>query len=254
MNCDLHLECPEVTICNMEITPIAYIKSPYKQKFAIPRQPGLVKAAVGEIIFEADYADVNCLRKLDEFSHLWLLFRFHETVEKGWTPTVQPPRLGGKEKVGVFATRSTFRPNGIGLSVVENLGWQQQGRQLLLRVGSIDLLDQTPILDIKPYIPYADSIPEARAGYAEEAPANIDKVEFCDNAERQLVDFETKYPRLRELIISVLVQDPRPAWRHKTPDEKQYGMSLYELNIKWRHNNEIIQVVEINQQKDLNKD
>ena len=234
----------------MEISPIAYIKSPYKQKFAIPRQPGLVKAAVGEIIFEADYADVNCLRKLDEFSHLWLLFRFHETVEKGWTPTVQPPRLGGKEKVGVFATRSTFRPNGIGLSVVENLGWQQQGKELLLRVGSIDLLDQTPILDIKPYIPYADSIPQARAGYAEEAPTKIEKVEFSDSAERQLDDFEEKYPRLRELIISVLIQDPRPAWRHKQPDEKQYGMSLYELNIKWRVESEGIKVLEINPEND----
>ncbi len=230
----------------MEIAPIAYIKSPYKQKFAIPRQPGLVKAAVGEIIFEADFADANCLRKLDEFSHLWLLFRFHETVEKGWTPTVQPPRLGGREKVGVFATRSTFRPNGIGLSVVENLGWQQQGKELLLRVGSIDLLDQTPILDIKPYIPYADSIPEARAGYAEAAPDKIGKVEFSENAQSQLADFEKKYPQLRELIISVLIQDPRPAWRLKKPDEKQYGMSLYELNIKWRVEDEGIKVMAIN--------
>lgn len=233
----------------MEITPIAYIKSPYKQKFAIPRQPGLVKAAVGEIIFSADYADPNCLRELDQFSHLWLLFSFHETANKGWTPTVQPPRLGGSEKVGVFASRSTFRPNSIGMSVVENLGWQQQGKKLVLRVGGIDLLHKTPIIDIKPYIPYADSLPDARAGYADDAPDNNRKVEFTEMAARQLDDLENDYPGLEELVIGVLSQDPRPAWRKKTPDGKQYGMSLYDLNIKWRVGDNIMNVVNISKRK-----
>ena len=205
----------------MEIKPIGFIKSPYKQKFAILRQPGLVKAAVGEIVFEEGFADPNCLREIDNFSHLWLLFQFHETADKGWTPTVKPPRLGGKEKVGVFASRSTFRPNSLGMSVVENLGWEQQGRNLTLRVASIDLLDGTPIVDIKPYIPYADSIPEAIGGYANEAPGYIYKVELDENAEQSLEELEADYPHLRELIVSVLAQDPRPAWRHKKPDEKK---------------------------------
>lgn len=232
----------------MNIKPIAFIKSPYKQKFAIPRQPGLVKAAVGEIMFEQEFADPNSLRALEEFSHLWLLFYFHETADKGWSPMVQPPRLGGKEKVGVFASRSTFRPNSIGMSVVENLGWEQQGSELLLRVGSIDLLDNTPILDIKPYIPYADSIPDAKAGYAEEAPGGQYRVEINEAAVKQIKTLENRYPELETLIVSVLSQDPRPAWRHKTPDEKQYGMSLFDLNIKWRVDETVIRVISVTQE------
>ena len=128
----------------MNLSPIAYITSPYKQKFAIPRQPNLVKEAKGEIVFEKDFSDPNCLRDIEQFSHLWLIFVFHETQDKGWSPTVQPPRLGGKENVGVFATRSTFRPNPLGMSVVENLGWEQLGSSLILKIGGLDLLDGTP--------------------------------------------------------------------------------------------------------------
>jgi len=229
----------------MIITPIAYISSPYKQKFAIPRQPGLVKEAVGEIIFAKDFADPNCLRKIEQFSHLWLLFQFHETVDKGWTPTVQPPRLGGKEKVGVFASRSTFRPNGVGLSVVENLGWQQQGSSLVLQVGGIDLLDGTPIIDIKPYLPYADAISTASGGFANEAPGHSYNIHFSDDSAKALNMLKEDYPSLKELVIGVLQQDPRPAWRHKPEDGKQYGMSLYELNIKWKVEGNVIHVLNI---------
>lgn len=229
----------------MDITPIATIRSPFKQKFAIPRQPGLVKSAVGEIVFEKDFADPNCLREIEQFSHLWLLFRFHETADRGWSPLVQPPRLGGKEKVGVFASRSTFRPNGLGLSVVENLGWELKGRDLLLRVGGIDLLDGTPILDIKPYLPYADIITGARGGYAETAPGDTRRIDFDDPAETSLAALEQDYPGLRELVRSILSQDPRPAWRNKTPDDKRYGMSLYDLNIKWQVDEDKIRVLNI---------
>lgn len=218
----------------MKIEAIAHIRSPFKQKFAIPRQPGLVKAAVGEIVFIGDYAHPNCLREIEQFSHLWLLFHFHETADKGWSPTVQPPRLGGKERVGVFASRSTFRPNSIGMSVVENLGWQQRGKELTLKVGGIDLLDGTPIIDIKPYLPYADCITEARGGYAPVAPEKSYQVEFSAKAQEAMAVMADDYVDLRELITAVLEQDPRPAWRHRDPDDKQYGMSLYNLNIKWR--------------------
>ena len=169
---------------------------------------------------------------MEQFSHLWLIFSFHETAEKGWSPTVQPPRLGGKENVGVFATRSTFRPNPIGLSVVENLGFEQTGSSLVLHVGGLDLLDGTPIIDIKPYVPYADAIPEAKAGFAEEAPSSDFKINFSSDAEDSLTECSKEYPELRAFITSVLEQDPRPAWRKKNNDDKCYGMSLYDFNIK----------------------
>jgi len=232
----------------MQLTPIAHVRSPYKQKFAIPRQPGLVREARGEVVFEDEYADLNCLRGIEQFSHLWLLFRFHETADKGWSPTVQPPRLGGRERVGVFASRSTFRPNSIGMSVVENLGWAQQGSALVLTVGGIDLLDGTPILDIKPYLPYADHIEGATGGYAEQAPGHALGVTFSNEAEATLAALLANYPGLRQLIENVLAQDPRPAWRHRELDDKQYGMSLYDLNIKWRIQETGAVVVRIEQQ------
>ena len=229
----------------MNITPIAYINTPYKQKFAIPRQPNLVREALGEIIFENDFADPNCLRGIEQFSHLWLVFVFHETADKGWAPTVQPPRLGGKENMGVFATRSTFRPNPIGLSVVENLGWKQQGASLTLQVGGLDLLDGTPILDIKPYLPYADALPQAKAGFAETAPSSAYEIRYSVDAELSLQELESSYPDLRSFISSVLKQDPRPAWRKKEQDTKRYGMTLFHLNIKWQVYESHIEVISI---------
>ena len=229
----------------MKITPIAYINTPYKQKFAIPRQPNLVREARGEIIFENDFADPNCLRGIEQFSHLWLVFVFHETADKGWAPTVQPPRLGGKENNGVFATRSTFRPNPIGLSVVENLGWKQQGASLTLQVGGLDLLDGTPILDIKPYLPYADALPQAKAGFAETAPSSAYEIRYSVDAELSLQELESSYPDLRSFISSVLKQDPRPAWRKKEQDTKRYGMTLFHLNIKWQVYESHIEVISI---------
>ena len=229
----------------MQLSPIAYIKSPYKQKFAIPRQPNLVKEANGEIIFGKKFSDPNCLRDIEQFSHLWLIFIFHETADKGWSPTVQPPRLGGKENVGVFATRSTYRPNPLGLSVVENLGWEQNGSSLTLKVGGLDLLDGTPIMDIKPYIPYADAYPDAKAGFAELAPASDYEINFSANADRSLAEHSKVYPDLRAFITSVLEQDPRPAWRKKSVDEKNYGMALYDFNIKWRIQEKQIHVLSI---------
>lgn len=229
----------------MQITPIAYISSPYKQKFAIPRQPNLVKEAHGEIIFTKEFCDPNCLRGIEQFSHLWLIFNFHETADKGWSPTVQPPRLGGKENIGVFATRSTFRPNPIGLSVVENLGWEQKGSSLILKVGGLDLLDGTPLLDIKPYVPYADVIADAKAGFAELAPDSNYELVFSAEAEQDLLLLDSQYRDLKAFIVSVLKQDPRPAWRKKVPDDKRYGMSLYDLNIKWRIERNKILVVSI---------
>lgn len=218
----------------LQYQSIGLVRSPYKQKFAIPRQPNLVREARGEILLHKDFANIDTLREIESFSHLWILFHFHATADQGWTPTVQPPRLGGKEKVGVFASRSPFRPNSVGMSVVENLGVEQRGDELVLLVGGIDLLDGTPVLDIKPYVPYADSIPDATGGFAESAPGSDITVEFDENAESALKELQSDYPNLRDFITAILRQDPRPAWRVKENDDKHYGMSLYDLNIKWK--------------------
>lgn len=216
----------------VELTPIAIIHTPYKQKFAIPRQPNLV-AAVGEIVFNPGYTDPNMLRGIDQFSHLWLIFHFHQTAARGWSPTVRPPRLGGNNKQGVLATRSTFRPNGLGLSVVEFDGIDQQNGRLTLRVKGVDLLDGTPILDIKPYVPWADAIPEATGGFAAEAPKQM-PVYFSAQAEQQLEHWRQTYANLPQLIEQVLAQDPRPAYKAKPSSEASFGMSLFDLNIRWQ--------------------
>jgi tRNA-Thr(GGU) m(6)t(6)A37 methyltransferase TsaA len=226
----------------MRFETIAFVQSPFKQKFAIPRQPNLVSEARGSLRFTQGYCDDDLLRRLDEFSHLWLIFEFHATASQGWTPTVQPPRLGGKERVGVFASRSPFRPNSLGLSVVENLGSRWEDRQLFLDVGGIDLLDGTPILDIKPYVPYADALPHARGGYAQEQPARAHQVRFSEDAGRALLTEEERHPGLEALIRALLSQDPRPAWRVKEEDDKQYGMALYDLNIKWHIRGDVVTV------------
>jgi tRNA-Thr(GGU) m(6)t(6)A37 methyltransferase TsaA len=231
-------------------TKIARVCSPYKQKFAIPRQPNLVKEARGKLLFDPVYSDANCLRGLEQFSHLWLIFVFHAVADEGWSATVQPPRLGGKEHIGVFASRSMFRPNSIGLSVVENLGWEQRADKLILHVGGLDLLDGTPILDIKPYLPYADSLPNASAGYANETPGGKHTIDFSSEARLALEKINTDYPELENFIAAILQQDPRPAWRQKDIDDKQYGMNLYDLNIKWRVIGRQIRVLSIKKSAD----
>ena len=229
---------------------IATQRSPYKQKFAIPRQPNLVPEAMGELVFEKEFADANGLRALDQFSHLWLIWHFHETSAQGWSPLVHPPRLGGKEKVGVFASRSPFRPNSIGLSVVRNLGSAEVDGKLALRVGGIDIVDETPILDIKPYVTYADSIADAESGFANEQPGSQRTISFSASAMQDLTASAAEYPRLRDFIVAVLQQDPRPAWRVQANDDKQYGMTLYDFNIKWQFSGDKIEVKAIKSSDD----
>ena len=211
---------------------LGYVRSPYKQKFAIPRQPGLIVEAIGELVLHPPYADDAIIRGMESFSHLWLVFLFHETADKGWSPLVRPPRLGGNEKKGVFATRATFRPNPIGLSVVKFLGSHREGEKLVIKLGGIDLLDGTPILDIKPYLPYADAHPEANGGFADAAPSTDMTVSFAPEA----LDFcqaQRKYPELKQFIEKVLRQDPRPPYKKQKDESQSYGMTLYEFNIKW---------------------
>ncbi|MGB0893505.1 MAG: tRNA (N6-threonylcarbamoyladenosine(37)-N6)-methyltransferase TrmO [Parashewanella sp.] len=222
-----------------QIEAIAICRSPYKQKFGIPRQPGLVDGH-GFIEFTRNYNHPDFVDGIEQYSHLWLLFSFHENLEQGFKAKVRPPRLGGNEKIGVFATRSTFRPNGIGQSVVKLHRVVNKGKQVSLEISGMDLVDGTPIIDIKPYLPFSDSIPHAQAGIAQDAP-KLTPVIFSETALAQLYLLPSA-TEIKRLIEQVLAQDPRPAYKKNKPDPKQYFISLLEMNIGWRVNekNEII--------------
>ncbi|MDA8138078.1 MAG: tRNA (N6-threonylcarbamoyladenosine(37)-N6)-methyltransferase TrmO [Desulfobacteraceae bacterium] len=220
--------------------PIGWISSCFQEKFGIPRQPGLVPEACACLEIIPPYDQREAFRGLESFSHLWILFVFHECYGLAWKATVRPPRLGGNRRVGVFASRSGFRPNPIGQSVVRLLSIERKKGRLLLTLGGIDLLNATPVLDIKPYLPYADAIPDATAGYAPEAPAPKPVV-FSDQAEQACRQADpTAYPNLRTLIIGLLAQDPRPAYKHSNA-EKHFGMHLWDLNVRfWADGDQIV--------------
>lgn len=230
------------------IEPIGIIETPYKEKFAVPRQPRLVPAATARVKLLGDANSPEAVRGLEQFSHVWLLFLFDQNLEAGWKPTVRPPRLGGNERIGVFASRSTFRPNGIGMSAVEVKGVTKQGDQIYIDVGSVDLVDGTPIVDIKPYIPYSDSIAGAQGGYAEEEPEKS-KVVFSSQAlSSPALASETKRSdteHMLRVIEQVLAQDPRPAYKKNKPDSKEYAVNLFDLNVKFTVNDNLITVTAI---------
>lgn len=225
------------------VEPIGFIESPYKEKFAVPRQPGLVSAARSRVRLTGAANSPESLRGIEQFSHVWLLFLFDQNLDAGWKPTVRPPRLGGNERIGVFASRSTFRPNGIGMSAVKIKGVTKQGDQIYLDLGNVDLVDGTPIIDIKPYIPYSDAIPEANEGYAEGEPETY-PVDFSAAALSQLQQHnETEY--VRAVIEQVLAQDPRPAYKKNKPDSKEYAVNLFDLNVKFMVTDNLITVTAI---------
>jgi len=222
---------------SFEITVIGKVHSPYKEKFAIPRQPGLVSKAKGSIELIGGANNADLIRDLNSYSHLWVIFIFHETLEQGWKPLVRPPRLGGNKKTGVLATRSTFRPNGIGMSVVKLEGIHTQDKSIHIEISGLDLLDKTPVVDIKPYIPYSDSIYGATSKIAQEAPMASLQVEFSIEANEAITKLIKPYPDLKEFIGEVLSQDPRPAYRKGKEDNKLYGICLYNFNIRWKMKN-----------------
>lgn len=215
------------------VTPIGTVHSCYRQKFGVPRQPGLVTAARGEIELLPPYNRAEALRGLEAFSHLWVQFIFHQCQQTTWKATVRPPRLGGNERLGVFATRSTHRPNSLGLSVVKLEGVHHRDRKVWLDISGLDLVDGTPVLDIKPYIPYADSQPTATGGFAEETPPCW-PVHFSPEALAQCQQYETLTGRnFQVLIEQVIGQDPRPAYHaNKTTQEKRrYGVALWDWDV-----------------------
>jgi tRNA (adenine37-N6)-methyltransferase len=236
-------------MASFQFSVVGYIQSPYKQKFAIPRQPGLIAEATGYLVLEPEYSDEAILRGIDSFSHLWLLFVFHETADKGWSPMVRPPRLGGNTRKGVFATRATFRPNPVGLSVVKFEGVERRNGKLMIKISGIDLLDGTPIIDIKPYLPYSDALPDAAGGFADAAPQSAMTVSFSAQASH-FCQLQLHLPQLQIFIEKVLKQDPRPSYKKQRDGEQSYGMTLYNYNIKWTVNGEHNHVTEIHQLSD----
>jgi tRNA-Thr(GGU) m(6)t(6)A37 methyltransferase TsaA len=227
---------------------IAYLSSPFKQKFGLPRQAGMIKSTDAFILMQPPFNDPNAFRGITEFSHLWLQFLFHENIDDiDFRPMVRPPRLGGNEKVGVFACRSPFRPNGIGLSLVEFKELIVNRGNVSLRIACPDLLDGTPIIDIKPYIPYADTASGARGGFADGAPSQNLHVEFSDKAKKKLSLIEEQragYEKLKDLIIETLSFDPRPAYKSAS-DKKKYGLRLYEFDVTWTIKNDLAFVSDV---------
>lgn len=224
------------------VTAIGYVHSCYQEKFGIPRQPGLAPEARASIEILAPYDRDEAFRGLESVSHIWLVFIFHQSMREQWRPTVRPPRLGGNQRIGVFATRSNFRPNPIGLSLVSLEGISRRDNRLWLDVRGADLLEGTPILDIKPYLPYADSVAGAEAGIANTPPVPIPVV-FSPQAQSQLAALDARiYPGVEALIHDSLRYDPRPAYRKDEEAGRIYGCRFYDLNIRWQVVDGVIEV------------
>ena len=208
------------------MTPIAHIRSDFSSKFGIPRQAGLVEQLRATVVFTPQLRDPQALRGIEEFSHLWLLWEFSENKGR-WSPTVRPPRLGGNQRVGVFATRSPFRPNALGLSAVRLEGIENHpDLGPVLRVAGADLVDGTPIFDIKPYIPYADSYPDSRSGFADAVERRKLRVEFPPDLLEQIP------PEQRQALSGVLAQDPRPSYQDDPG--RVYGMAFAGYNVRFQ--------------------
>ena len=220
------------------IRPIAYMKSDFPTKFGIPRQSGLVESLRSTIVFEPEYRNPDALRGLEDFSHIWLIWQFSEAVRTDWTPTVRPPRLGGNTRMGVFATRSPFRPNSLGLSCVKIIGIEQTSENgTVIHVAGADLMDGTPIFDIKPYIPYGDCHPEALGGFTSTAGDFLLQVDFP----QELLDLLPKDKQ--EAALELLSHDPRPSYQAQS--DRVYGLSFAGFDIRFSVENDVLCVKEV---------
>ena len=223
---------------NVTIQIIARMRSDFATKFGIPRQSGLVEELRSTIVFEPEFRNPDALRGLEDFSHLWIIWQFSEAVRTGWSPTVRPPRLGGNTRMGVFATRSPFRPNNLGLSSVRILGLEETKEYgTVIHVAGADLMDGTPIFDIKPYIPYADSHPEAAGGFTDTAGAFLLRVDFPASLLACLPQDK------RAAAVAILSHDPRPSYQRKPG--RIYGLTFAGFDIRFTVEEDLLTVVEI---------
>ena len=225
--------------------PIAHIRNAFPTKFGLPRQSGLVPELTSTIVFEPEFRVPEALRGIESYSHLWLIWAFHQAVRDGgktedegsWRPTVRPPRLGGNTRMGVFATRSPFRPNPLGLTVVKLLAVEPSPEGQVLVVSGADMMDGTPIYDIKPYLPYVDSVPEAVGGFTQETADYHLEVDFP-------AALLARIPKEhRETLLGVLRQDPRPAYQHD--EERVYGLPIAGLDVKFTVKDGVLTVVDV---------
>ena len=223
---------------DVTIRVIARMKSDFPTKFGIPRQSGLVEELHSTIIFEPEFRNPDALRGIEEFSHIWLIWQFSEAVRQEWSPTVRPPRLGGNTRMGVFATRSPFRPNNLGLSSVKLLGVEHTKEfGTVLHVAGADLMDGTPIFDIKPYIPYGDSHPNATGGFTDQAKDFILQVQFPQH-------LLSKIPQDKQAAaIGVLSHDPRPSYQKQA--DRIYGLNFAGFDIRFQVNGDTLTVLEV---------
>lgn len=225
----------------MTVEPIGVVRSCFGGKFGTPRQPGLCPSAWGTLVFHEPYRSAEAIRGLADFSHLWLIFGFHETLAQGWHPTVRPPRLGGNDRLGVFATRSTFRPNALGLSLVRLEGIDTTSPAApILQLGGLDLIDGTPVFDLKPYLPYAEAPPDASGGFAHAAPATLPVVVEPPAA----AAFDQLAPRAQAMIREALALDPRPATQTHDPS-RVFGALLCGRNVRFVITDATCRIVEI---------
>lgn len=219
------------------IEPIGYIENDYKEKFGIPRQSGLSESVISRVIFEDEYTDRNYFKDIQEFSHIWLIWYFSDVDKKNIKPTVRPPKLGGNKRVGVFASRSPFRPNRIGISCVKLIKVDFGYKRITLYVTGADLMNGTPIIDIKPYLPYTDSRPDATNGFALDDVNGLLDVKCSD-------EFLSKIPfDLSDGLLETLKHDPRPSYQNDK--ERVYGMSYGDLQIKFKVDGNELEIVEI---------
>lgn len=217
-----------------QFAQIGVIRSPYKEKFAVPRQPGLVKHGGGELHLVAPYNQADAVRGLESFSHLWILFVFHQTMAGGWRPTVRPPRLGGNARMGVFATRSTFRPNPIGMSLVELKGIRCQKDQVILELGSLDLVDGTPVVDIKPYLPFAEALPDASASYAQQGAAGGYERQLYAGNRRTVTHAGKTLPTYQSVYPRGAGAGSASGLPKRGTSGKTYAVWLLDFNVRWR--------------------
>ena len=222
----------------MEIKPIARIHTDFSEKFGVPRQAGLAPSLTGKIVFEPEYKNVRAVKELDGFSHIWLIWEFSQCSDSKFSPTVRPPRLGGNRRVGVFASRSPFRPNRLGLSCVKIEKIETGGENApIITVSGVDMTDGTPIYDIKPYIPIADCIPTASEGYT----AQTKKYKISVNCDEKLLSIipENK----RQALLELLSNDARPAYNNE--EGKEYGVTFAGFNIRFKYENNGLSVTQI---------